>query len=64
MELGLGPGDFVLDGDRAAPPQKGGRIPPNLYCRYWYIQVKVLLLLCILFLEKSLIVLSLFQYKY
>ena len=23
MELGLGPGDFVLDGDRASPPQKG-----------------------------------------
>jgi len=24
MELGLGPGDFVLDGDPAPPPQKGG----------------------------------------
>ena len=23
MELGLGPGDFVLDGDPVAPPQKG-----------------------------------------
>jgi len=24
MELGLDPGDFVLDGDPVAPPQKGG----------------------------------------
>ena len=24
MEVGLGPGDFVLDGDPAPPPQKGG----------------------------------------
>jgi len=24
MQLGLGPGDFVLDGDHAPPPQKGG----------------------------------------
>jgi len=23
VELGLGPGDFVLDGDPVAPPQKG-----------------------------------------
>jgi len=23
-ELGLGPGDFVLDGDPTPPPQKGG----------------------------------------
>jgi len=23
-EVGLGPGDFVLDGDAAPPPQKGG----------------------------------------
>ena len=27
MELGLGPGDFVLDGDPAPPPQKGGGAP-------------------------------------
>jgi len=27
MELGLGPGDFVLDGDRASSPQKGKRSP-------------------------------------
>jgi len=28
MEIGLGPGDFVLDGDPAPPPQKGTE-PPN-----------------------------------
>jgi len=28
MELGLGQGDFVLDGDHAPPPQKGAD-PPN-----------------------------------
>ena len=27
IEVGLGPGDFVLDGDPAPPPQKGGRAP-------------------------------------
>ena len=37
MELGLGPGDFVLDGDPALPPQKGGRAPlpkfsAHVYC--------------------------------
>jgi len=26
-EVGLGSGDFVLDGDPAAPPQKGGEAP-------------------------------------
>ena len=26
MEVGLGPGDFMLDGD-PAPPQKGGGAP-------------------------------------
>ena len=35
MELGLGPGDFVLDGD-PDPFPKGGRSPPKLaahvYC--------------------------------
>ena len=29
MELGLSPGDFVLDGDPASPPQKGGGAPQN-----------------------------------
>jgi len=28
MELGLGPGDFVLDGDPAVPSPKGAQ-PPN-----------------------------------
>ena len=27
MEVGLGPGDFVLDGDPAPPPQKGAESP-------------------------------------
>ena len=29
MELGFGPGDFVLDGDPAPRPQKGGGRTPN-----------------------------------
>jgi len=29
MELGLGPGDFVLDGDPAPLPKKGAESPPN-----------------------------------
>jgi len=29
MEVGLSPGDFVLDGDPVSPPLKG-RIPPQL----------------------------------
>jgi len=35
MEVGLGPGDFVLDGDPAPPPQKGGGPPKfsaHVYC--------------------------------
>ena len=28
MEVGLGPGDFVLDGDQF-PPKKGGTASPN-----------------------------------
>ena len=28
MELGLGPGDFVLDGDPDPPPQRGEAEPP------------------------------------
>ena len=27
VEVRLGPGDFVLDGDHAPPPQKGDRCP-------------------------------------
>ena len=35
MELSLGPGDFVLDGDPAPPPQKGAEHPKfsaHVYC--------------------------------
>ena len=36
MEVGLGPGDFVLDEDPALLPQKGGGAPPqfsaHVYC--------------------------------
>ena len=35
MELGLGPGDFVLDGDPASPLPKGEGAPQfsaNVYC--------------------------------
>jgi len=28
MEMGLGPGDIVLDGDPAALPKKGAEPPP------------------------------------
>jgi len=31
MEVGLGPGDFVLDRDTAPPPQKGGRVPLQIF---------------------------------
>jgi len=34
-EVGLGPGDFVLDGDVPPPPQKGGGVPnflAHVYC--------------------------------
>ena len=29
MDVGLGPGDFVFDGDQATPRKKGTSIPPN-----------------------------------
>jgi len=36
MEVGLGPGHIVLDGDQAYPPKKGGTAAPqfsdNVYC--------------------------------
>jgi len=35
MEVGLNPGDFVLDGDPAPPPPKGAQLPQFLarvYC--------------------------------
>ena len=31
MKVGLDPGDFVLDGDPAPPPQKGG-FSADVYC--------------------------------
>jgi len=31
MEVGLGPGDFVLDGDPTPTPQKGGRAPSPIF---------------------------------
>jgi len=33
MEVGLGPGDFVLDGD-PAPPKIKGTAPPNFWSMY------------------------------
>jgi len=37
MEVGLSPGDFVLDGDPASPPQKGGGAPSPIFgqCLWW-----------------------------
>ena len=34
MELGLSPGDFVLDGD-PAPPSKGGGAPPQFLAHFY-----------------------------
>jgi len=34
MEVGLGPGDFVLDGDPAPPPQKGAQLSPLIFGPY------------------------------
>jgi len=31
MEVGLGPGDFVFDGDAAIPRKKGKPTPPNFW---------------------------------
>ena len=36
MELGLGPGDFVLDGDPAPPSPKRGRSSPPQFLAYFY----------------------------
>jgi len=35
MEEGLGPGDFVLDGDPAPSPQNGGGAPPQFSARVY-----------------------------
>jgi len=48
MELGLGPGDFVLDGDPAPPPRKATDHPGGLGKRavkrlwlWWFINSKI-----------------------
>jgi len=38
MEVGLGPGDFVLNGDPAPPPQEGA--PPKIFFRPMFIVAK------------------------
>jgi len=68
MEVGLSPEDFALDGDPAPHPQKKFfsahvyysycDFIRTLHHRYWFAQAQVL------FLETTLIVLSMFQYKY
>ena len=37
MEVVFGPGDFVLDGNQASPPQKGGTAPSPIFgpCLLW-----------------------------
>jgi len=35
MELGLGPGDFVLDRDPAPPYPKGGGAPPQFSAHFY-----------------------------
>ena len=70
MELGLSPGDLVLDGDPAAPPPKFSAYVYYSYCDFVTTLHNTQLLLvcssssfsilCILFLEKRLIVLSLY----
>jgi len=39
-EVGLVPGDFVLDGDPAPPPKKGAEPPPNF--RSMFVEAKLL----------------------
>jgi len=35
-EVGLVPSNFMLDGDPAPPPQKGGRVPPPKFSAHVY----------------------------
>ena len=35
MEIGLSPGDFVLDGDPATLPQKGAQPPPQFSTQFY-----------------------------
>ena len=44
MQVGLGPGYIVLDGDQALPPQKGGRAPKfsaHVYCGQTAVWIKM-----------------------
>jgi len=46
MEVGLGPGDFVLDGDPAPPPQERGQSPQilaHVYCGQTAGWIKIIL---------------------
>jgi len=54
MELGPGPGDFVLDGDPAAPPPKGGGAEsPKFVLSLLVYSSSNSTAICILFLEKK-----------
>jgi len=54
MELGLGPGDFVLDGDPAAPSPKRGKGGVPKICTVVIVYSSLSsTALCILFLEKK-----------
>ena len=35
MQVGLGPGHIVLDGDQAPPPKGGGRSPPQFSAHFY-----------------------------
>jgi len=37
-EVGLSPGDFVLDGDRVFPPNKGGGAPSQISAHFYCAQ--------------------------
>jgi len=71
MELGLSPGDFVLDGDPALPSPKRGRAPPrfstHFYCGQTAACIKMPLGMEVGlspgdFVLESLIVLNVFRY--
>ena len=65
MDVGLSPGDFVLDGDPVPLPQKGAE--PLKFLEHGTVAIYLFSSSSssyILVLEKRLIVLSLFQYNY
>jgi len=41
MEVGLRPGDFVLDGDPASLPQKGAEPPPQFSVHFYCGRIKM-----------------------